>query len=79
MWNQLRQRLALYFTPSYEPTTEEKLAFYEQAKQEVRTEFYKELDVQSLFTEEDQGGLLKYVPVLNIVATIIVLVVVATK
>lgn len=79
MISRLKQWLALKLHPTYEPTPEELSALKSDLKKEVEHEFYADLDIQALFTEQEQSSLMQFVPVINLIVSFVVLLVMFTR
>jgi len=75
----IKQWLALRLHPEFEPTEEQKAFYAETIKQQIQKDFYAELDVQSLFSSDEDTGLAKLLPIIHIIVSVVILITVIMK
>jgi len=58
---------------------EEKQAFYERAREEVKADFYADLDIPALFAEQTEEGIMKYAGAAALIVNVITLIFLVAK
>jgi len=79
MIERFKQWLATKVHPTYQPTEDDIQVLHDKIKLEVQDDFYKKLDVQSLFIDEQPDALAKMLPIINVVVSAITLIVIFVK